>query len=83
VVEKGSIAVDGVSLTINAARGESFTAAIIPHTLARTTLGLAKPGTRVNIETDLLGKYVYRYLAYRGTFNSGINEEFLARHGFA
>lgn len=83
MVEKGSIAVDGVSLTINAMREKSFTVTIIPHTLARTTLGLARPGRRVNIETDLLGKYVYRYLSCRGTANSGINVEFLARHGFA
>jgi riboflavin synthase len=82
VVEKGSIAVDGVSLTINAVRKNSFAVAVIPHTVARTTLGQAKPGRRVNIETDLLGKYVYRYLACLGTAQPGITKEFLARYGF-
>jgi len=82
MVEKGSIAVDGVSLTVNALRKAGFTVAIIPHTMAGTTLGRAKAGRRVNIETDILGKYVYRYLAERGAGQQAVTEEFLARHGF-
>jgi len=64
-VEKGSIAVDGVSLTIAALRDGSFDVAVIPHTFAATTLGDRKPGDRVNLEVDLLGKYVERLLAAR------------------
>lgn len=64
-VEKGSIAVDGVSLTIAALRDGSFDVAVIPHTFAETTLGDRKAGDRVNLEVDLLGKYVERLLAAR------------------
>jgi riboflavin synthase len=60
VVEKGSVAVDGVSLTVAAVDDECFTVALIPHTLAATTLGAAGPGTVVNIEVDVLAKYVER-----------------------
>jgi riboflavin synthase len=58
VVEKGSIAVDGVSLTAFEVRPESFTVSLIPETLQRTTLGGAAPGTIVNLEVDVLAKYV-------------------------
>src|SRR3954469_18016946 len=58
VVEKGSIAVDGVSLTVAAVDGSSFTVSLIPETLERTTLGLAAPGRVVNLEVDVLAKYV-------------------------
>ena len=58
VVEKGSIAVDGVSLTVAAVDGESFTVSLIPETLERTTLGEAAPGRVVNLEVDVLAKYV-------------------------
>lgn len=64
-VEKGSIAVDGISLTIAQLRDGSFDVAVIPHTFAHTTLGDRKPGDRVNLEVDLLGKYVERLLAAR------------------
>lgn len=59
-VEKGSIAVDGVSLTIAALDDTGFAVALVPHTLAATTLGAAKPGTLVNLEVDVLAKYVER-----------------------
>jgi riboflavin synthase len=59
-VEKGSIAVDGVSLTIAALDDGGFAVALVPHTLAVTTLGQAQPGTRVNLEIDVLAKYVER-----------------------
>jgi riboflavin synthase len=58
VVEKGSIAVDGVSLTVSAVDDEAFEVSLIPETLERTTLGSAAPGRAVNLEVDLLAKYV-------------------------
>jgi riboflavin synthase len=60
VVEKGSIAVDGVSLTVATLDDEGFAVALIPETLERTSLGAAVPGTRVNLEVDVLAKYVER-----------------------
>jgi riboflavin synthase len=65
VVEKGSIAVDGVSLTVAAVDDESFSVALIPETLERTTLGAAAPGTPVNLEVDVLAKYVERLVTSR------------------
>jgi riboflavin synthase len=59
-VGKGSIAVDGVSLTIAALDDTGFAVALVPHTLAVTTLGQAQPGTPVNLEIDVLAKYVER-----------------------
>jgi riboflavin synthase len=58
VVEKGSIAVDGVSLTVSAVDGDAFEVSLIPETLERTTLGQAEPGRTVNLEVDVLAKYV-------------------------
>lgn len=60
VVEKGSIAVNGISLTVNQVTPEGFTVAIIPHTWEQTTLKSAQVGDRVNVETDLIGKYMVR-----------------------
>lgn len=62
VVEKGSIAVDGVSLTVVAVTDDDFTISLIPTTLDRTTLGSVKPGERVNLEVDVLAKYVEKLL---------------------
>ena len=62
VVEKGSIAVDGVSLTVADVAGDGFSVALIPETLERTTLGRAAPGRVVNLEVDVLAKYVERLL---------------------
>ena len=67
IVTKGSVAVDGVSLTVVDAQSNRFSVALIPHTLAHTTLGLLKAGDPVNIETDLLAKYVERQLQSRKT----------------
>ena len=64
-VEKGSITVEGVSLTIAALHDDAFEVALIPHTLAETTLSLLEPGRRVNLEVDVLAKYVERLLAPR------------------
>jgi len=65
LVEKGSIAVDGVSLTLFACRGPRFTVALIPHTLAETTLGDRRPGDRVNLEADVLLKHIESMLRAR------------------
>jgi riboflavin synthase len=70
VVEKGSVAVDGVSLTVASVDAEGFTVALIPETVERTTLGRAAPGTRVNLEVDVLAKYVER-LCTRGASRPG------------
>ncbi len=59
VVEKGSIAINGVSLTVANLRGNCCTIALIPYTMAHTTLGSLKPGDRVNVETDILARYAY------------------------
>jgi len=66
VVERGSIAVDGVSLTIAAVDDEEITVALIPHTLAVTTLGLAAPGRRLNVEADVIARYVERSMERSG-----------------
>ncbi|MFF4321657.1 riboflavin synthase [Streptomyces sp. NPDC001568] len=63
VVEKGSITVDGVSLTVVEAGADHFTISLIPTTLALTTLGIKQPGDRVNLEVDVLAKYVERLMA--------------------
>jgi len=78
VVEKGSIALDGVSLTVAAATQNSLTVALIPHTLGATTLEQLRVGDRMNLEVDILAKYVERMLRA-----PGLSEEILRRHGFA
>ena len=70
VAAKGSIAIDGISLTVVDADEDSFTVALIPHTLAATTIGLLKIGDQVNLETDVLAKYVQRSLAFMDQGNS-------------
>ncbi|SHK94839.1 riboflavin synthase alpha chain [Desulfatibacillum alkenivorans DSM 16219] len=88
MVEKGSVAIDGISLTINQRSDTGFSVSIIPHTAKITTIGLRKPGDRVNIETDIIGKYVEHFLsATRGEADKnsqmpGINMELLAKNGF-
>jgi riboflavin synthase len=62
MVPKGSIAVDGVSLTLVDVTSDRFSVALIPHTLANTTLGFKDVGATVNLETDLIGKYVWKFL---------------------
>ena len=65
VVEKGSVAVDGCSLTVSAVVDDGFAVAVVPHTAAVTTLGYRQPGDRVNVEVDLLAKYVEKLLEGR------------------
>src|SRR5258708_37864261 len=66
IASKGSVALDGVSLTVNKVEGKVFGVNIIPHTLAHTTFGDAGPGTRMNLEIDLIARYVQRLLQARG-----------------
>jgi riboflavin synthase len=82
VIEKGSIAVDGVSLTVNLCTGNTFTVNVIPFTGKETTLAVLKVGARVNLETDIIGKYVARLLGPDGPRGEKITPELLARHGF-
>ena len=87
VIEKGSITVDGVSLTVNSCGSGFFSVSVIPHTLKVTTLGELKAGEKVNIEVDILGKYIEKLLVtpQRDSESAGsgkINSEFLAKHGF-
>jgi riboflavin synthase len=65
-VEKGSVTVDGVSLTVSALTEDRFEVALIPHTLEVTTLGQLQPGDRVNLEVDVLAKYMHRMVTLRG-----------------
>ena len=81
LIEKGSVAVDGVSLTVNRLSPGAFEVAIIPHTAGVTTLGELASGDEVNIEFDLLGKYIERLLKGREP-GRGLTEEVLRRHGF-
>ena len=81
VVEKGSITVDGVSLTVNRCFKEGFEVNIIPHTAAVTTLRELKIGDKVNIETDIIGKYVAKFVS-AWQEKQGITENFLKAHGF-
>jgi riboflavin synthase len=80
MVSKGSVAIDGISLTVAEASLDSFGVAIIPHTLRNTTLEFKKQGARVNIEADIMGKYVERFSSLNG--KTGITRDFLRRHGF-
>ncbi|WP_028318903.1 riboflavin synthase [Desulfobulbus elongatus] len=85
VIEKGSITINGVSLTVNSCDRDRFSVSIIPHTLAVTTLGALREGDWVNIEVDMIGKYVEKLLAEQsagGGNQSRINPAFLAEHGF-
>ena len=84
-VTKGSITVDGISLTINSVTDKSFCLSIIPHTAKVTTLGLKQVGDRVNLESDLIGKYVDRLLQERGSLPPKpapvIDKDYLKRRG--
>jgi riboflavin synthase len=85
IVPKGSVALEGVSLTVNQSGDSGFDLNIIPHTLAATTLHLARQGDSVNIETDLIGKYVARLINRDGSQEGGaggLTRETLSRLGF-
>ena len=85
IAKKGSICVDGISLTVNEVDGAAFELNIVPHTLQETTMGEFRPGRRVNLEVDIIARYLERLMkgdraAEPGA--SGISEAFLAEHGF-
>jgi riboflavin synthase len=80
IAKKGSICVDGVSLTINEVSGNTFGLNIIPHTAEVTTMGAYEAGTAVNIEVDLLARYIERML---GNDAGGLSIDFLREHGYA
>jgi riboflavin synthase len=80
-VEKGSVCIDGVSLTVTAVEADRFRVMLIPETRAATTLGARRPGHRVNLEADLIGKYVARSLALRAA-GPGLTEAQLLAAGF-
>lgn len=89
VITKGSVAVDGISLTVNECDKNSFNVSIIPHTAKLTTLGFKQAGGVVNIEADMIGKYVERFTARQGyggkenkTGPSSIDRGFLEKAGF-
>ena len=89
MISKGSVAVDGISLTINACDADSFSVSIIPHTAKLTTIGFKNKGDPVNIETDMLGKYVERFLRAgpdrddsKTKKDSLIDKEYLLKTGF-
>ncbi|WIH87290.1 riboflavin synthase [Brachyspira pilosicoli] len=86
IVEKGSVAVDGISLTVASLTDNSFSIAVIPHTLKETVLYYKKEGDKVNIENDVIGKYVERLLTFKEDNNdskkSNITMEFLLKNGF-
>lgn len=82
IVEKGSIAIDGISLTIVSVGNSQFSVSIIPHTMANTTLIDKRPGSIVNLETDVIGKYVHSFtVGYQGK-GKGLTMEKLLENGF-
>lgn len=86
LVDKGSVAVDGISLTVNRCGTNWFGLTLIPHTIQETTLGEKREGDRVNVECDILGKYVEKFLrgnrSPEGDAANGITEDLLKEHGF-
>lgn len=86
IIEKGSIAIDGTSLTVNSCDNSKFSIVVIPHTLDVTLLGKMREGDSVNLEVDLIGKYVEKMLQAESDNNDDssavINPEFLSKHGF-
>jgi riboflavin synthase len=84
IAEKGSVCLDGVSLTVNEVNGLQFGVNIVPHTLANTTLGEWQVGSRVNLEVDIVARYLERLLLGERAAEpeTGISRDFLAQHGF-
>lgn len=84
VIKKGSIAIDGISLTVTKVTGTSFSVSLIPHTAKETTLGFKDIGDVVNLETDIIGKYVERMLnsGSNGSVQSDLNKNMLLENGF-
>ena len=83
IVEKGSVAIDGISLTVAKVYGDAFSVSIIPHTAGNTILGEKRVGDVVNLENDIIGKYVEKLLGTeKKDPQSGITREFLLQNGF-
>ena len=90
IIEKGSITIDGISLTVAYVDSDCFKVSLIPHTAANTTLLSKKPGDIVNLENDVVGKYIDKLLHFkdnseeemRSEKTSSISMDFLAQHGF-
>jgi riboflavin synthase len=82
VVQKGSIAIDGISLTVNECKGEEIQLTLIPYTIEKTTLLDKKVGDQVNVETDILGKYVEKLLGQGDKKSGKVDLSFLKEHGF-
>ena len=86
IVEKGSITIDGISLTVAAVGRDSFQVSTIPHTLAVTTLGLRREGDIVNLENDIIGKYIEKFVRAPApapdSAGGGLTKEFLSKYGF-
>ena len=80
IAAKGSITVDGISLTVNGVDGDTFHVDIVPHTQARTTLADVRPGARVNLEVDLIARYLERLL--QAPQESGLTLDTLRQHGY-
>ena len=80
IVEKGSVTVDGISLTVNEVGDDRFSVNIIPHTASQTTFPTKRTGNKVNIETDIFGKYLERFVDRKP--QGKLDTEFLAEHGF-
>ena len=80
IVKKGSVAIDGISLTVNDQRDNKFTLNVIPYSAANTTLGSTHAGDRVNVETDIVGRYVEKFVT-RGE-KDGSDLDFLYRYGY-
>lgn len=84
IVEKGSIAMDGISLTVASVSETDFSVSVIPHAASATILGEKRPGDPVNLETDVIGKYVEKFLcaSKEAPTSRGVTLEFLAQNGF-
>ena len=82
IVEKGSITIDGISLTVVSVGNSQFSVSIIPHTMANTTLMDKHPGAIVNLETDVIGKYVHRFTVGSPQASSGLTLDKLLENGF-
>ena len=81
IAAKGSITVNGVSLTVNAVNANHFSVNIVPHTMSRTTLGALQPGDAVNLEVDLIARYLERLLN-TSQQSGGLTLETLQKHGY-
>ena len=83
IIKKGSIAIDGISLTVTEVTDTGFSVSLIPHTAKETTLGFKKPGDEVNLETDIIGKYVEHLLNFKAPKGKqGLTKSMLFENGF-